>query len=127
MENLRKNTIEFLSMLDGYHEVLKGLHWSAVQHSKHVRTDEIDGDILEYQDKIAEIVMGMINDKFKVGELKALMSDAKDCESMLNELESDTLAYKDNIGDEPKVAAIHNIIDDMLSDIYKWKYLNTLS
>jgi hypothetical protein len=127
MEKLRKDTIEFLSMLDGYHEVCKGLHWSADRHSKHILTDDIDGAVLEYQDKIAEVVMGMIDDKFEVGELKALTSDAKDCKAMLEELESDTLNYKKEIGDEPKVAAIHNVIDDLLTDINKWKYLDTLS
>ena len=94
MEELRKNTIEFLSMLDGYHQVCKGLHWGAVKHSEHILTDDIDSSVLEYQDKLAEVVMGMIDDKFKVGELKSLTSDAKDCESMLNELENDIIDFK---------------------------------
>jgi DNA-binding ferritin-like protein len=131
MSELRKNTIEFLSILDGYHQICKGLHWGAVKHAEHILTDEIDGSVLEYQDKIAEIVMGMIisdnGEKFKVGELKSLTSNAKDCMSMLKEMEDDVIEYKGQIGDEAKMQAIHNVLDDMLSDINKWKYLSTFA
>lgn len=131
MSELRKNTIEFLSILDGYHQICKGLHWGAVKHAEHILTDEIDDSVLEYQDKIAEIVMGIIisenGEKFKVGELKSLTSNAKDCMSMLKEMEGDVIEYKGQIGDEARMQAIHNVLDDMLSDINKWKYLSTFA
>lgn len=126
MADLREKTIEFLSICDGAHQLCKGLHWEAKNHSTHVLMDDVDSAVLEYQDKIAEVVMGMIGDKFKVGELKALVSDATTPKEMLEELEKDVLEYKDAIGDEPKMAALHNIIDDFLTDINKWKYLETL-
>lgn len=127
MENLRKNTLEFLSICDGAHQLAKGLHWGADKHSQHILMDEVDESVLEYQDKVAEIVMGMIGDKYKPGELKSLVSNARDIKGMLNELESDVISYKTKIGDDKRMAALHNVIDDFLSDINKWKYLETLS
>jgi hypothetical protein len=87
--------------------------------------DEIDETVLEYQDKVAEVVMGLTGKKFQVGQLKALVGDSSSCSAFLNDLEKDVLKYKESIGNEAKVAAIHNIIDDFLSDIYKWKYRET--
>ena len=121
---LKKITNEFLSVLDGAHETLKGLHWSADNHSRHVLTDDIDHDVLEYQDKIAESVMGLIDDKFSVGELHALVGDSKEIKGFLNELYSDVKEYR---GKVEEYDAIVNIIDDFLTDITKWKYLATLT
>lgn len=120
---LRKDTIEFLSILDGAHETLKGLHWHAERHAEHILTDDIDHSVLEYQDKIAESVMGIIDDKFGVGELKALVGDAKEIHDFLDELMSDVKEYRENVGDGHP--AIINIVDDFLTDITKWKYLAT--
>ena len=125
MSDLRKNTLEFLSICDGAHQVCKGLHWGAVKHAEHILTDDIDSAVLEYHDKVAEIVMGMLDDKYHVGELKALVSNAKDINSFLDEFENDVMSYKEKLGNEPKTQAIHNVIDDLLSDINKWKYLAT--
>ena len=67
MKELKSKCIEFLSYCDGYHEILKGLHWGATHHAEHILTDDIDGSVLEYQDKIAECVMGITDSKFGVG------------------------------------------------------------
>lgn len=127
MDNLREKTIKFLSICDGYHELCKGFHWSAEKHSDHILMDDVDSAVLEYQDKIAEVVMGMIDDKFKPGELHALVSNSKDIKSMLKEMQEDVLKFKSEIGDKPIVDALHNVLDDFLSDICKWKYLATFS
>ena len=127
MKNLQEKTLQFLSICEGMHQMLKGFHWGAVKHSIHILTDDIDHDILEYQDKIAEIVMGLTGVKYKAGDLKALVSDASDVKTLLNEFENDVLEYKKEVGNDARMSSVHNVIDDILSDVNKWKYLETLS
>ena len=47
--------------------------------------------------------------------------------TMLREMADDVIDYKGKIGDEAKTQAIHNVLDDMLSDINKWIYLSTFA
>ena len=69
MKQLRQKTIEFLSSLEGNHVCLKTLHWSATHHALHILTDDMDGEILKVEDAIAECVMGILDDKFGIGDL----------------------------------------------------------
>ena len=126
MDSLFEKTKRFLSVCDGAHEICKGLHWSAEHHAEHILTDDIDDAILDYQDKIAEVVMGLTGQKFQVGDLKALVGSSKDCKSFLNELESDLISYKKELGSDIRVDGLINVLDDFATDISKWKYLSTL-
>ena len=127
MKQLKEKTIEFLSSLDGNHELLKGLHWSATSHAQHILTDEIDGEILEFQDKIAECVMGILDTKIGVGELKALLPNAKTLDALLKEMKKDVIDFKEFVGDSAEVSGLQNILDDLMSSINKWNYLRTFN
>lgn len=126
MSTLKKDSIEFLSILEGNHQLLKGLHWNAGCKAEHLLTDDIDGTILEYEDKIAENVMGNGGFRIGVGELKTMLPSAKSLTDMLNELESDVKKFKATLV-EDKHAGIINILDDLLTDINIWRYLKTFN
>jgi hypothetical protein len=126
-KELKNKTIEFLNSLEGYHQVLKELHWSTTNHSQHVLTDEIDEDILEYEDKIAECIMGRLNIRFGLGDLKTLLPEAKTLDTLTNELLADTVSFKKSVEEDILNSGLVNILDDLISDINKWNYLKTLS
>jgi hypothetical protein len=124
---LKNKTIEFLSGLEGMHSRLKTLHWSTKNHSEHVLTDDIDSSILEYEDKIAECVMGRLNVRFGVGDLKCLLPDAKTLDSLVNEMLNDVITFKKEVDGDILNTGLINILDEFVSDINKWNYLKTLS
>ena len=126
MKELKEITLNFLSECEGYHQLCKGLHWSTSNKAEHLLVDNIDDEVLSFQDRVAEAVMGMTNDKFGIGELKTLLPNSKTVESMLNELEEDTLSFKDGIGEDNKRSGLINILDELLESINKFKYLRTL-
>lgn len=126
-KELKQKTIEFLSGIEGYHETLKGLHWSTKNHSEHVLTDDIDGDVLGYEDKIAECVMGLTGLRFGVGELKSLLPVAKNLDALVPEMENDVIKFKKEVENDIAYSGLVNIIDEFLSDIAKWNYLKTLA
>lgn len=122
----KEKAIDFLSALEGYHQQLKLIHWSTDNHSKHLLTDEIDGDVLECEDCVAENVMGILGENISEG-LKALIPNNKELKGLLGELEDDVISFKEDFEDDKKCAGLVNILDDCLQNINKWKFLETLS
>lgn len=122
----KENGLEFLSNCEGYHQLLKGLHWQTDNKAEHLLSDEIDSDVLEFEDRMAENIMGSLSEKYHTGDLKTMLPEATDIKGLLDEMENDILSFSDEIGEESKMNGLHNIIDDFLESINKWKYLATL-
>lgn len=125
--NFKEKTKYIISCLDGYHQLCKMFHWSAKNNHEHELTDEIDGSILSYQDKIAEDCMGTLGIRFGLGDLSAQLSQSKSVKDMLDELEKDVIEYKECIGDNKNLSSMDSITDAFLEDIHRWKYLSTFN
>lgn len=123
----KENTKKLLSYLEGYHQRLKELHWSTDNHSRHILTDEIDEGVLEFEDALAEVVMGKLGEKFGKGDLKTMLPQSDELKGLLEELEKDVNEFEESIGGEHGFGGVYNVVDDFLSDINKWQYLETLS
>lgn len=123
----KENALELLCSLEGYHQILKELHWSTDNHSKHLLTDEIDHGVLAFEDELAEIVMGTLGEKFGKGDLKSMLPEAEELKGILDELEKDVNKFIDSLGGEHGYGGVYNVTDDFLSNVCKWKYLETLS
>ena len=124
--SLKKECIEFLSVLEGYHQLLKTLHWNTTSHAKHVLSDDIDEDILEYEDRLAEIMMGHFNEHFSVGSLKSFLPESRDLKSLLKELDTDLDKYSKTLSNDGAISSLTNTFDDFKESVAKWKYLETL-
>lgn len=123
----KENTKKLLSYLEGYHQRLKELHWSTDNHSRHLLTDEIDEGVLEFEDALAEVVMGKLGEKFGKGDLKTMLPQSEELKGLLEELEKDVNEFEESIGGEHGFGGVYNVVDDFLSSINKWQYLETLS
>ena len=122
----RGDIIDFLSFLEGIHIVLKGLHWAADKNAEHVLFDEIDGDVMTLLDDVAEVSMGIMDEKFGVGDLKAAECDCSDAACVLSKLNDAIIDVKGKIGDDVKYCGLHSVLDDFVSKINKWNYLRKL-
>ena len=127
MKQLKEQTISFLSNIEGYHQLLKELHWSATHHSLHTLTDDMDEEVLEVEDSIAECVMGILDTKFGVRDLKTMLPEAKTLDGLLKEMKKDLIECKNFVGDNAECAGLQNILDDYMQNINKWNYLRTLA
>lgn len=127
MSDIKKIGIEFLSSLEGYHQKIKEIHWSAQCKSEHLLTDEIDGDILDYEDKVAENIMGIANFRIGIGDLKTLLPSSNNLKDVLKEMDSDVEKFKEDIEKLEKYncSGLLNILDDFSESINKWKYLES--
>lgn len=122
---MKKEVLNFLSALEGYHSTLKMLHWSTERHSEHVLTDDIDSSVLKYEDKISEVAMGALDTRFGIGDLKCMLPQSKDLKSVLKELRADVNDFRD-AAEEKGMNGLVNILDDFTEDIDTWEYLRTL-
>lgn len=120
----KENAVNFLSSLEGYHQQLKMLHWGADKHAKHILTDEIDGEVLSFEDEIAEMTMGFLNEKITDG-LKALLPENKELRGLLDELIEEVAKFEDEVT-EKENRGIVSTCDDFIGKINKYKYLETL-
>ena len=82
--------------------------------------------VLDFEDKMAENIMGYLGEKFRTGELKTMLPESDTLKTLLDEMENDIISFIEEIGDDKKLDGIVNIIDDFLEDINKWKYLATI-
>jgi len=120
----KEKAIEFLSVLEGYHEALKLIHWTTTCKAEHLLTDDIDGDVLEFEDNVAENVMGILDDRITEG-LKSLLPNNKELKGLLNEMKDDVLEFRGEFEDDKDCTGLVNCCDDFLESINKWKYLST--
>ena len=126
MKQLKEPTISFLSNIEGYHQTLKELHWSATHHALHILTDDMDEEVLKVEDSIAECVMGILGTKFGIRDLKTMLPEAKTLDGLLKEMKRDLIEFKNFVGDDAECAGLQNILDDYMQNINKWNYLRTL-
>ena len=122
----KENSLNLLSNCEGYHQMLKGIHWQTDNKSEHLLVDDMDSSVLDFEDKMAENIMGYLGEKFRTGELKTMLPESDTLKTLLDEMENDIISFIEEIGDDKKLDGIVNIIDDFLEDINKWKYLATL-
>lgn len=120
----KENAVNFLSSLEGYHQQLKMLHWGADKHAKHILTDDIDRSVLSFEDEIAEMAMGYLNEKITDG-LKALLPENKELRGLLDELIDEVAKFEDELS-EKENRGIVSACDDFIGKINKYKYLETL-
>ena len=127
----KENALELLCSLEGYHQALKELHWSTDNHAKHLLTDDVDHGVLEFEDCLAEVVMGTLNEKFGKGSLKTMLPEADDLKGMLDEIAEDVHTFTDRLSADGEYdyayGALNSICDDFMTKVCKWKYLETLS
>lgn len=122
----KEKGLKLLCELEGYHQALKMVHWSTDNHSRHILTDEIDKAVLEYEDRIAENLMGYLGTKYGRGDLKALLPSSSELEGILTELSDDIATFRLETGEVKDDAGVANIIDDFAESLNRWKYLATL-
>ena len=123
---IKKKGNDFLNNLEGYRQRLKEIHWSTTCKAEHLLTDDICGDIQDYEDKVAEALMGCGDFRYGIGDLKTMSPTSKKLTDLLKELLEDVETYKETL-DDKKNAGIINILDDFTENIYTWKYLSTFS
>lgn len=116
--------VDFICSMHGYMIRVKEIHWNTDSNAEHLLCDEIEDSIHDCEDRLAECIMGITNNKFKVGDLKPMLPNNTDLKKMLQEFEKETIDFKKGL-DEYREGGLINICDDILECINKFKYRTT--
>lgn len=122
----------YIKKLEGYRIRLREIHWSTENKSKHELSDNLMSMLADYEDSIAEEAMGIFGIRVKVGDIVPEIPEGRDIKSILTSVTNDTLTLLASL--EPSdgetsipSGGIPSILEDILHDLNKSKYLETLS
>ena len=122
----------YIKKLEGYRIRLREIHWSAESKSRHELSDSLMSMLADYEDSIAEEAMGIFGVRVKVGDIVPAMPEGRDLKSILKSLTDDTLTLLASLEPsegEPTIPSggIPSVLEDIIHDLNKSKYLETLS
>lgn len=126
------NVKEFISKLEAFKTKCKNLHWAAPNEMIHVRLDELLGIISDYEDSIAEEIMGMTC-KFKPTDINP--SPYSNIMSLTNATDFiDTLGKETHkfygefllSQEDCEFAGLKSETENFIHNINKYKYLFSL-
>ena len=122
----------YIKKLEGYRIRLREIHWSTENKSKHELSDSLMSMLADYEDSIAEEAMGIFGIRVKVGDIVPEIPEGRDIKSILTSLTNDTLTLLASLepseGETSTLSGgIPSILEDIMHDLNKSKYLETLS
>ena len=122
----------YIKKLEGYRIRLREIHWSTENKSKHELSDNLMSMLADYEDSIAEEAMGIFGIRVKVGDIVPEIPAGRDIKPILTSLTNDTLTLLASLepseGETSTLSGgIPSILEDIMHDLNKSKYLETLS
>lgn len=117
--------INFLNRLEGWKTKCKNLHWAAPKKNIHVYLDDFLEILSDYQDSLAEEIMGIYH-KMQPNAITGIPSSALNASDLINEIEASTLKFYSSLEDTPNLAGVKSEAETFIHNIHKYKYLFSL-
>lgn len=117
--------IAFICKLEGWKTRCKNLHWASRKKNIHVYLDDFLGVISDYQDGLAEEIMG-INGRMSPTAISGIAPKSEDPWSFIDEIRADTLSFYSSIPDSPIMAGLKSECETFIHNINKYVYLFSL-
>lgn len=120
-ENTDSKIEDLISFLHNAQKPIREIHWNTNEYALHMVTDETIGDLLKWEDSLAETFISDRDVELKIGEKKPSSSeDFKSIVRELGELASDIKADISGNKDYDNLAAVlDDIIETTNSLLYK--------
>lgn len=115
--------LEFIQYLEGIRIRLREIHWMTERNATHKLTDDMIADIEEFEDNLAEDLMGVCGFRIKVGMVVPKMTNQVELSPLLDEFHEEVVQLCASIENDDIFGGIVNELDDMKHSIAKWKYL----
>ena len=117
--------LDFIKYIEGVRIRLKEFHWVAERNSKHLLNDDISSSLEEFEDNIAEDLMGICGFRIQVGAIVPTITNQVELSALLCELHDAVVQLCACLENDKLYGGIVNELEDLMHDIGKWKYLAT--
>ena len=120
------STINFIGVVEGWKFRCKQLHWASRKKNIHVYLDEFLQILSDYQDSIAEDVMG-ISGNFNVDTVKCVPCNCENAKVFIANIKLATESYYNTIPSDTEYVGIKSETENFIHNINKYKYLFSIS
>lgn len=126
VESAEGVVLDFICFLEGAKVRMRELHWEAKKNNIHLLTDKLIDLLNDYEDEIAEIYMGIIGIRIKVGDVKPAPIESTDLNSLLVSISDNVSTLIASIESDNDFRGIVTVLDDLQKEVEKSKYLATM-
>lgn len=124
--SVREVVLAFIRRLEGYIVRAKELHWGAETKNRHEFIDELGDKICDFEDSIAEDLMGFLGVRIGIGEAAPDIPDCESIEEFVDGLRSETSAFYLAVKDDANCTGVVSEVESFIHELNKENYLNDL-
>ena len=121
-----KPFLDFICKLEGWKTKCKNLHWAAPKKNVHVYLDEFLEVISDYQDTVAEGIMGVLSVHLGPSDVKGDPGNAQNAQQFVDEVKAGTLSFYKQIPENPLYAGLKSECETFIQNVNKYGYLFSL-
>ena len=121
-----KPFLDFICKLEGWKTKCKNLHWAAPKKNVHVYLDEFLEVISDYQDTVAEGIMGVLSVHLGPSDVKGDPGNAQNAQQFVDEVKAGTLNFYKQIPEDPLYAGLKSECETFIQNVNKFNYLFSL-
>ena len=118
--------LNFICKLEGWKTKCKNLHWAAPKKNVHVYLDEFLEVISDYQDTVAEGIMGVLNVHLGPNDVSGNPGNAQTAQQFVDEVKAGTIDFYQRIPDNPLYAGLKSECETFIQNVNKYDYLFSL-
>lgn len=118
--------VQFICKLEGWKTKCKNLHWAAEKNNIHVRLDEFLKVLSDYQDSVAEGIMGALNVHIGPNDVKGDPGTICCPIEFIHDVKAKALEFYDQIPEEPLYAGLKSEHETFIQNTCKYAYLFSL-
>ena len=118
--------IDFLCKLEGWKTKCKNLHWAAPKKNIHVYLDEFLGVLSDYQDALAEDIMGVLGSRLNPDSIEGISCSSDNAIDFIKEVDTSTISFYRKISNNPNYVGIKSETETFIHNIKKYNYLFNL-
>ena len=122
-----KPFLDFICKLEGWKTKCKNLHWAAPKKNVHVYLDEFLEVISDYQDTVAEGIMGVLSVHLGPNDVKGDPGNTQTAQQFVDEVKAGTIDFYQRIPDNPLYAGLKSECETFIQNVNKYDYLFSLT
>ena len=114
---------DFISKLEGWKTKCKNLHWAAPKNNIHVRLDEFLEVLSDYQDTLAEGIMGLLGVHLGPNDISGNPGNIDNATDFINQVKTETLSFYNSIPSDIQYCGLKSETETFIYNINKFTYL----
>ena len=103
------------------------MHWAAPKKNVHVYLDEFLEVISDYQDTVAEGIMGVLSTHLGPNDVKGDPGDTTNAKEFIDEVKAFTLDFYEKIPTSALYAGLKSECETFIQNVNKYDYLFSLT